>query len=435
MTRPGTATNPNLSHRWKAPCTSCDQTKLEYEELWGPREIRVGGLSVQGSDECVEFGGEVWPGAKAIARLLAERPDLVRGRRVVELGCGAGLAGLTAASLGAASVTLTDLEPNLGLAAANARANGLVVSCEPLDWRRHEARLECDVVLAADVVYKPSLVAPLLCALREIAYGLLVLANDERSANQRRFATCLESCGFRLLEEHATDVLLQLYGPPPSSSSGQMTEVRFADLAVRQDATEGLGGLVWPGAVALARYLRTLDLTGSSVLELGCGAGLVGLAIADRVASVVLSDELVGLAATNARTFDNATVRVLVWGLRRGEDDQSFDLVIGAELTPYLDAHDDLAAEIAHRLRPTGRAFLTAAPFRSGKNDCKTTTCATHNFINTAARHRLVVDRVLQAPILDDKNGDVQGLDLALDDGFDHTLILELRLASSSSLP
>lgn len=54
--------------------------------------------------------------------VLAEPP---RGRRVVELGCGAGLASIAAAK-GGASVVAIDTNPDaLGLAKANARQNGV----------------------------------------------------------------------------------------------------------------------------------------------------------------------------------------------------------------------------------------------------------------------------------------------------------------------
>ena len=54
-------------------------------------------------------GGDIWESSQALARLLAARPSLIAGKRVVELGCGCGLLGLTAAGLGvAAEVALTD---------------------------------------------------------------------------------------------------------------------------------------------------------------------------------------------------------------------------------------------------------------------------------------------------------------------------------------
>ena len=53
-------------------------------------------------------GDVVWPASVALARLLAHVPSLTQGKRVLELGCGLGAAGLSAATAGASSVLLTD---------------------------------------------------------------------------------------------------------------------------------------------------------------------------------------------------------------------------------------------------------------------------------------------------------------------------------------
>ena len=52
--------------------------------------------------------GDLWPAGRALAARLSSEPDLVRGRRVLELGTGLGIGGIAAAGAGAARVWLSD---------------------------------------------------------------------------------------------------------------------------------------------------------------------------------------------------------------------------------------------------------------------------------------------------------------------------------------
>jgi predicted nicotinamide N-methyase len=106
-----------------------------------------------------------WPAGVVLAELVPSLP--LRGRRVIELGCGLGTAGLAAARAGA-HVTLTDEEPEaLSLASANALRNGLSVQTRILVWGQVPADLcgRFDVVLGADVLYNPDAEAPLLATI------------------------------------------------------------------------------------------------------------------------------------------------------------------------------------------------------------------------------------------------------------------------------
>ena len=42
----------------------------------------------------------LWPSAIALAQLILQQPELVRGKRVCDIGCGLGLAGIAAALAG-----------------------------------------------------------------------------------------------------------------------------------------------------------------------------------------------------------------------------------------------------------------------------------------------------------------------------------------------
>merc|ERR1719498_1199726 len=50
----------------------------------------------------------VWPSSLALAKLITSAPSIVRGKRVLELGCGLGVIGLAAAHAGASEVLFTD---------------------------------------------------------------------------------------------------------------------------------------------------------------------------------------------------------------------------------------------------------------------------------------------------------------------------------------
>eukprot|EP01024_Parvocaulis_polyphysoides_P016456 TRINITY_DN17319_c0_g1_i2.p1 TRINITY_DN17319_c0_g1~~TRINITY_DN17319_c0_g1_i2.p1 ORF type:complete len:240 (-),score=25.71 TRINITY_DN17319_c0_g1_i2:32-751(-) len=68
----------------------------------------------------------IWPSAQAMANHIFNNEDLVRGKRVVELGSGLGLGGISAAICGAKQVVLLDRERMaLQCSLLNAAVNGL----------------------------------------------------------------------------------------------------------------------------------------------------------------------------------------------------------------------------------------------------------------------------------------------------------------------
>lgn len=123
-------------------------------------ELRVGDQRFQlaYAREFPDDGGDwywasLWPSSVALALELLERRDL-EGEKILEIGCGCGLAGLAAGRRGA-RVTVTDLRAEaLELAAENWRRNRLrPASVEPLDWRRPGNVGRFDMILGADILY------------------------------------------------------------------------------------------------------------------------------------------------------------------------------------------------------------------------------------------------------------------------------------------
>ena len=112
----------------------------------------------------------LWRSGVALAREL-DGIEL-RGRRVVELGCGLAVPSIAAARAGAEALATDSDAEALELVARNAEANDARVETAVVDWTEPDAlvaRAPFDIVLAADVLYERASVAPLLSLLPRLA--------------------------------------------------------------------------------------------------------------------------------------------------------------------------------------------------------------------------------------------------------------------------
>jgi predicted nicotinamide N-methyase len=112
----------------------------------------------------------LWRSGVALARELEGMP--LRGRRVVELGCGLAVPSIAAARAGAA-VLATDAWPEaLTLVTRNAHANGVRLDTATVDWAeagKLVRQAPFDLVLGADILYERASVAALLELLPRLA--------------------------------------------------------------------------------------------------------------------------------------------------------------------------------------------------------------------------------------------------------------------------
>jgi predicted nicotinamide N-methyase len=92
-----------------------------------------------------------WASGLALARFLAEQPQWVEGKRVLDFGAGSGVAGIAAAKAGALEVVACDLDP-LAIEAcrANAELNDVTLTYSA-DFFAEQDRF--DLILVADVLY------------------------------------------------------------------------------------------------------------------------------------------------------------------------------------------------------------------------------------------------------------------------------------------
>lgn len=92
-----------------------------------------------------------WASGLALARFLAEQPQWVKGKRILDFGAGSGVAGIAAMKAGALEVVACDLDPvAIQACRANAALNGVTLEYSN-DFFAEEDRF--DLILVADVLY------------------------------------------------------------------------------------------------------------------------------------------------------------------------------------------------------------------------------------------------------------------------------------------
>jgi predicted nicotinamide N-methyase len=113
-------------------------------------------LRNRGDEVLFPYWAHLWPSSKGLCEMLAEYPEIIENRRVLELAAGLGLPSLFASGL-AASVCCTDRSPEaMALVKASALRNGIPeLEATVLDWNDLPAELPFDVVLLSDVNYDP----------------------------------------------------------------------------------------------------------------------------------------------------------------------------------------------------------------------------------------------------------------------------------------
>lgn len=153
----------------------------------------------------------LWSGARLLATELARGDDL-RGRRVLEIGCGLGLPGLAAAARGA-DVTFVDAEPAaLAFVTASAAANDLGCATRVADFFTLDLTPRFDLVLAAEVAYDRARFADLAAVVvRHLAPGGTALLADGYRTDTRGLYRALARLECAV---HAVDVRVVEEGRP-----------------------------------------------------------------------------------------------------------------------------------------------------------------------------------------------------------------------------
>lgn len=170
-------------------------------EVWDAAEKQAGHTLAP------PFWAFPWPAGIALARVVLDRPDLVRGRTVVDVGCGGGVSSLACAKAGA-HVIANDADPlALEVARLAAERQGLSIEMRCADLLREPAMLDAaDVVLCGDLAYDRAAAPRERAALQRAADrgATVLLADAERM--------WFDASGLELLAEYRLPVVPDLEG-------------------------------------------------------------------------------------------------------------------------------------------------------------------------------------------------------------------------------
>ncbi|HWB46996.1 MAG TPA: methyltransferase [Hyphomicrobiaceae bacterium] len=157
--------------------------------IWRKTEEELGEMNVP-----PPYWAFAWAGGQALARYLLDT-CVTRGRRVLDLGAGSGLAAIAAMTSGAAHALAADIDPfAVAAITLNAAANGVAVDATAADLLEGPSD-GFDIVVVGDLFYERALAERVLRFLdATVSAGTQVLVGDPRRGYfpQARFAQVAE---------------------------------------------------------------------------------------------------------------------------------------------------------------------------------------------------------------------------------------------------
>ncbi|MCI0638491.1 MAG: protein N-lysine methyltransferase family protein [Gemmataceae bacterium] len=167
------------------------------------------------ADDYMPYWADLWPAARMLAKALLKeftvgqtflsafspfssgRQECLPHMPALEIGCGLGLPGIVALSLGW-KVTFSDYDAcALRFAADNARLNGFHdFDILQLDWRQPPVDRQFPIILAADLVYELRNVEPLIAFIQKVLTpGGVCLLTDQDRVPAHAFRSGLDASG------------------------------------------------------------------------------------------------------------------------------------------------------------------------------------------------------------------------------------------------
>ena len=153
-----------------------------------------------------------WAGGQALARYVLDNPEIVYGKRVLDLASGSGLVAIAAALAGAAEVEANDIDPMCEAAVSlNAELNDVAISYRGGNLLDGDPP-GYDIILAADVFYEQTPAKLFRMMLERCnANGSLILAGDPGRTYFPRDA-------FKQVAEYAVETTTEIENNPVKSA-------------------------------------------------------------------------------------------------------------------------------------------------------------------------------------------------------------------------
>jgi predicted nicotinamide N-methyase len=145
----------------------------EVTPLWEATEVTMAQVGLP-----PPFWAFAWPGGQALARFVLDRPELLRGKRVLDFAAGSGLTSIAAVRCGASQVLASEIDLfAIDAMEVNAALNEVKIETTSADLI--DADDGWDVVFAGDVCYERPIAERIGHWCRKLAArGALVLMGD-----------------------------------------------------------------------------------------------------------------------------------------------------------------------------------------------------------------------------------------------------------------
>ncbi|XP_016101760.1 protein-lysine methyltransferase METTL21B-like isoform X1 [Sinocyclocheilus grahami] len=157
-------------------------------------------------------------------------------------------------------------------------------------------------------------------------------------------------------------------------STDNTYRVHGLNITIHQDysASLGVAASVWDSALHLCQFFEneSLDLSGTRIIELGGGTGLVGIVAARLGAHVTITDlpsavsqierNIAANTPFSGWPSDGPSVSALAWGLDHSRFSSSWDFVLGADIVYLPETFPLLLDTLVHLCRDGAVVYLAS---------------------------------------------------------------------------